>query len=206
MTQKTIFSTALLPNIDYMAAFTQADNILLERHESYRKQSYRNRYSIAGPNGTQTLIIPVNKNGLHNCPIADLRISYDDNWQKLHWKTWETAYNSSPFFLYYKDDFKKIFDKNHSFLWDLNMEILSLILELLELDKNIELTNKFHKNYKNILDLREKISPKLPPNIKSYPSYYQVFMKNNGFIENLSVIDLLFNLGNESGMYLNQCL
>ena len=112
MNQKTVFSTALLPNIDYLTAFIHAKNILIEKHETYKKQSYRNRYSIAGPNGIQALTVPVDKNGRRNCPIADLKISYDNNWLKLHWKSWETAYNSSPFFLYYKDDFKKYSKRN----------------------------------------------------------------------------------------------
>ena len=202
MKQKTILSTALLPNIDYMSALIHADEVKIEKHESYKKQSYRNRYNIVGPNGLHALTIPVNKNGLHNCPISDLRISYDNNWLKMHWKTWETAYNSSPFFLYFKDDFKNIFEKKHSFLWDLNQEFLSLILEILEIDKKIEFTRAFQKDHKEYMDLREVISPKKAPFCKKFTKYYQVFETKNGFVPNLSIIDLIFNMGNESVIYI----
>lgn len=202
MNPKTIFSTALLPNIDYMVALLSANSIVIEQNESYKKQSYRNRYCISGPNGLQTLTIPVDKNGLHNCPIKDLRISYDTDWLKLHWKSWETAYNSSPFFLYYKDDFKIIFDKKYKFLWDLNRELLALILSLLGIEKSIGYTTQYIKNYENEIDLRDKINPKRNPLINSFLEYHQVFIEKNSFIPNLSIIDLLFNLGNESTDYL----
>ena len=187
-----------------MTALLQANNILIEKHETYKKQTYRNRYLIAGPNGIQPLTIPVDKNGLKNCPITDVKISYDNNWQKLHWKSWETAYNSSPFFLYYKDDFKKIFDKKHNYLLDLNTEMLELILDLTETEITIGFTSDFQKKYEGYKDYREIISPKVPPLTSSFPEYYQVFSEKYGFLGNLSVIDLLFNLGNESGDYLSK--
>jgi hypothetical protein len=192
---KTILSTALMPNIDYITAIQQADAVEIEFHETFRKQTYRNRYEIAGPNGRQSLTVPVDKGGKSNCPVSDVRISYDENWPKQHWKSLETAYNSSPFFLYYRDDFESILFKKHEFLIDMNMEFTELILNILEIDNKISYTKKFIKNYGDAIDLRYLISPKEPFLKKEYKPYYQVFAEKNGFMENLSAIDLIFNEG-----------
>ncbi len=203
MEKKVILSTALMPNIDYISTIASSDVIEIEAFETYKKQTYRNRYEIAGPNGRQALSVPVNKNGMTNCPVGEVRVSYDNNWLKNHIKSIETAYNSSPFFLYYKDEFFDIFKKKHEFLFEMNKEFLQLILKILEIDKQIHFTTEFKKTYEpEILDLREKISPKKPRLHKTYTPYYQVFMEKNGFIEDLSVLDLIFNMGPESRDFL----
>ena len=204
MDKITVFSTALLPNLDYMAALVQADTVLIEAQETYPKQTYRNRYKILGPNGVQNLSVPVSKGLPGSCPIADVHVSYDENWPVLHWRSWVTAYNSAPFFLYFKDDFEAAFHKRHHTLLEMNLAFLHLLMDAFGIKKEIRFTEKFEKEYKGTLDLRYEIHPKKDDLFKNYPSYYQVFQEKFPFQANLSAIDLLFNQGPEGILVLKE--
>jgi len=199
-----ILSLALMPNIDYLKSIYSSEKVIIEKQETYKKQSFRNRYLIAGPNGIQTLIIPKKKDNHHKCKTFDVEISYDTDWQTLHWKSIETAYNSSAFFLYYKDDFKKIFSKHYKYLWELNLDFLMLILASMGIKKELIFTEKFVKIYEDAKDLREKIEPKKSNIFQTYPVYYQVFSEKYPFKNNLSSMDLLFNLGPDCQNYLSK--
>ena len=191
-----LLSTAYLAPIEYYVVLANSERILLEQHEYYQKQSYRNRCRIATANGIMDLSIPVDSAG--KTPIRDLRISDHNNWQTHHWRSIETAYNSSPFFEYYFDDLKPFFEKKWVFLWDFNTAIQQTILELLELDVKITPTDKYETEHsERMIDLRDKIHPKKEAFIEIKP-YYQVFEQKFGFIPHLSILDLLFNTGNEA--------
>lgn len=171
--------------------------VWLESHEHYIKQTYRNRCHIATANGVMPLVIPVEKPG-GKCATRDVRISTHENWQELHLRAIETAYNSSPFWEYYKDDFLPFYKKKWRFLFDFNMEIQQMVINLLDLETDIHLT----KNYETRLpatceDWRETISPKKETDCKAQ-KYYQVFESKFGFLSNMSIVDLLFNMGPES--------
>ena len=202
-----ILSTAYLPPIDYWVAIVQHSELRIEAHENYQKQSYRNRCRIMGPNTIQDLNIPIAKTGSSKIAITQVQIFDDSLWQKIHWKSIETAYNSSPFFLYYADYFADLYTKKPSGLFDFNMEIIRSIFEILELDQKLETTNDFVKDYgDDATDLRSKIHPKQKSIFKkelAAQSYIQVFSERYGFVPNLSILDLIFNLGPEANSYLS---
>lgn len=200
--KKLILSTAYLPPIDYFAAILAADKIFIEADESYAKQSYRNRCKIIGPNGVQNLSVPAGKKvkGIQN--IQNMHIQYAEDWTKMHWKSLETAYNSSPFFFYYQDEFVAFYENRFEKLIDFNTALLELILSFFQFEKDISYTKEFHKTYSEEKDLRLAIHPKEKSLFDSYPQYMQVFDTKNSFQENLSIIDLLFNKGPESILYL----
>lgn len=195
------FPTAYLPPVSYFSAMMQSEKVLLEAHENYTKQSYRNRCRIASANGVETLSIPVQSNQGKKIPIRDVRISQHDNWRQTHWRAITSAYRSSPFFEYFEDDFRPFYEKEWTFLWDYNMDLLILMLDLLDIQPKISLTKKFQSELSDINDLRSRIHPKKKSILTSNP-YYQVFENKLGFLEDLSIIDLLFNMGNESILYL----
>lgn len=193
-------SSAYLAPISYYKILISSEKVFLESCENYQKQSYRNRCKIATANGEISLNIPIESNNGEKQNIRDVRISNHDNWQIQHWRSIESAYNSSPFFEYYEDDLRPFYEKKWKFLWDFNWEIMQKILHLLDFQPNIELTEKFHNV--NQYDFRNLIHPKKEI-IVSLKKYYQVFEQKHGFIADLSIIDLIFNMGNESILVLN---
>ncbi len=197
-----LLSTAYLAPIEYYVVLANSERILLEQHEYYQKQSYRNRCRIATANGIMDLSIPVDSAG--KTPIRDLRISDHNNWQTHHWRSIETAYNSSPFFEYYADDFRPFFEKKWLFLWDFNLALFNKTLELLDIETKIELTEQYKpETCDNFLDLRAAIHPIKEISLLLKP-YYQVFETKFGFMPNMSIIDLLFNMANEAQLILKK--
>jgi len=198
MQNSVILSTAYLAPIQYFSKLLKYDNSIIELHENYVKQSYRNRCNIYGANGLQTLSIPIKKDTKPKTLITNIKISYEKNWQKNHWKAIKSAYGSSPFFEFFIDDFAKFYNTKYNFLIDFNNEIQQVVLNLLEIDTNITYTKSFNENY-DIKDFRETINPKRrlskPDDEFTNVEYYQVFAEKHGFIPNLSIIDLLFNEG-----------
>jgi len=201
--KNVLLSMAYLAPVDYFMVLTNAHYAVIEQHEYYQKQTYRNRCRIAGANGAMDLIIPVEKTANIKSTVRDIRISGHNDWQRQHWKAISSAYFSSPFFEYYLDEFHPFYEKKWLFLWDFNMEIQNKIFELLEIYPELDFTDKFmDKTEENMLDLRLQFHPKKQPVLK-IPSYYQVFENKFGFISGLSIIDLLFNMGNESLLWLS---
>ena len=174
------------------------------------KQTYRNRCVIATANGQQTLSIPVEKFDNKKCEMCDVCISDHDNWRHQHWNALLSAYGESPFFEYYQDDIRPFFERKWKYLFDFNTEITYTLCELLDLQPNISSTNEFIPINKNndfigeYADFREVIRPKHPLVDKDFVPmpYYQVYEPKIGFQPNLSILDLLFNMGNESIFYL----
>ena len=200
-----ILPTTYLGNLLYYTHLIQ-DNSIIDIHSHYAKQTYTNRCTILSTNGPQDLTIPVVK-PKDKTPIKDIRISTHDNWQQLHWRTIQSAYNSTPFFEYFCDDYAPFYEKKWDFLLDFNLEIQQKTLELLNfINIPITLSDSYiePQNF-NTKDLREVINPKkfdvsLYNNLST--PYYQIFDSKFGFTPNLSIIDLLFNMGNESRIYL----
>lgn len=184
--------------IQYFTKFLIYDEITLELHENYQRKSYRNRCEVYGPNGKQAMQIPVTRGSFHKTNIQDLQISYDTDWQKNHFKTIETAYKSTPFYEYYEDDIIPFYENKFKYLKDFNIKSLELCLEWLEIDNTIKYTDKYQYATK-LSDYRDSIHPKL----ERYKNdaffdpkpYTQGFEQRHGFIPNLSILDLIFNLG-----------
>jgi hypothetical protein len=162
------------------------------------KQTCRNHCHIYGPNGLQVLSVPVHKvNGNHTL-VKDIRIVTSIPWQRLHLRSIETAYNNSPFFLYYKDEFIKVFQKKFEFLLDLNTHLLTIIFNILKIEKRVGFTQEFLKIPLGTGDYRKLLKQKKTTSNNNFPPYNQVFSSKYGFIADLSILDLIFNLGPES--------
>jgi hypothetical protein len=195
---KSLLSTAYLPPVQYVSKFIQGD-VFIEKHENFQKQTYRNRCYIYGANGLQCLVIPVKKLHGEKMPITGVEIDYSGNWQKIHLKSIQSAYQTSPFYEYYADDFQSLYHEMPERLFELNHLLLMHILKLLGLNSIIQFTEAFDINPIDRCDFRESIQPKpgkaRPDNNFSPVPYPQVFRDRYGFLPNLSLIDLLFNEG-----------
>ncbi len=199
---RVLISTAYLPPVHYFAIMAKADEVLIEQHETYPRQTYRNRCEIYSANGKIPLIIPVHKPGGNHTMTKDVLVSNHEKWQLLHWRAIKTAYANSPFFLYYKDELEHFFTENVNSLMDFNLRLTQEILDLIGLKVKISYTCEFVMKPENALDYRWIITPKKPFNEFPAKEYYQSFNEKHGFIPNLSIIDLLFNLGTEAEEYL----
>lgn len=194
-------STSYLGPIQFFVQIAKSYNVTIETQEHYNKQTYRNRCQIYGANGLLNLSIPIQKTGTSHSKIKDVKINYADRWQKIHWKSFESAYRRSPYFEFYEHKFEKYFNnQKHTFLFDYNLDIFTTVLELLDLSQTINFTEEFIKEPANTFDLRNK-DPKKNKEL-SYSRYIQVFEDKAGFIPNLSIVDLLFNEGPNSKSYL----
>ena len=193
---KPVLPSAYFAPIEYYAILLKYKDCKIEYHENFIKQTIRNRCYIYGANGKLCLTIPKERKGSSKKIIKEIKICYHNNWKKEHWNSIKFSYNSSPFFKYYKDQIKNIFLTKKYLLVDFNYIIQKEILSILNEEYNTIKTNKFIKSG-NFSDLRNYKS-----NMTSLKEYYQVFSGNHGFIENLSILDLIFNLGPESTQYL----
>lgn len=133
--------------------------------------------------------------------VKDVKISYDFNWQRLHWMSLETCYRRSAYFEYYEDDFAPFYQKQFEYLFDFNEQLLQLVLKFTKLPLELKYTETFEAQYPQLQDLRNTMSAKTAYNIEQKP-YFQVFEERQGFIKNLSIVDLLFNQGPQTINYL----
>jgi hypothetical protein len=195
--------------VNYYARLIRQPEILLEQHDSYSKQTYRNRCLILGPNGVITLTIPVKrKRGMKNA-VRDIRIDYDTSWNKIHWRGLIASYASSPYFEYLADEIHPIYEHRHTFLIDLNRLLVEHTLGLMGLKIPLRLTEAFEPIVSET-DPRHFIHPKTDQAVADpgfVPvNYHQVFSDRLGFQTNLSILDLIFNMGPETLSYLRRCL
>ncbi len=219
---EALLSTTYFGPVQWYQKLNRYHDVAIERMDSFVKQTYRNRCVIAAPNGPQALTIPV----CHDAdkPLTrDIRISDHGEWRRLHWNALQTAYGESPFFEYYADDLHPFFERRWAFLYDFNMEITQLMCQLLDIHPHITPTDRYTPAapiacddegsgvgtpsaaaVPLTADFRDAIRPKHPlpdPDFLPRP-YYQVYAPRHGFLPNLSILDLLFNEGNESIFWL----
>ena len=201
-----LIEAQFFPPIEYLARCVQADSVIIEAHEHFQKSTYRNRCHIAGANGMQVLSVPLQRQKTEESlrsadarSIQNMRISYDVDWQKQHWRTLQTAYGSAPFWAFYAPVLERFFTHKFDYLLDYNVEILKTIFKLLKIDKSVIITES--KSYEAVYtegsDFRQLISPKIKSNFEMTP-YSQLFNDRYDFIPNLSVLDVLFCCGNQS--------
>lgn len=202
-----ILPTAYLAPVSYYKYLVNTP-VVIEQHAFYVKQTYANRCQIATANGVENLTIPV-EHQAQKVAMKDVQISEHSNWQLMHWRAIEAAYNSTPFFDYYKDDLEPFFQQRFTSLLDFNLRIQTTILDLLGFAANITLSDSYKEEYHSgEIDLREAYHPKkkaVPLDVHfEHQNYYQVFNHKFGFLPDLSIIDLLFNMGNEARLILKK--
>lgn len=201
--QTVVLPTAYLPSLAYFRCIVQNQSVIIDIHEHYIKQSCRNRCYIYSANGALPLIIPVHKTAGNHTPVKDIEISYLQRWQSNHWRAIESAYQSSPFFLYYKDALKPFYQKQYPYLADFNRELLMVLGGLLRTGFQPGFSGEYFVPDERSLDLRNEISLS-DPHAAGFQLYHQVFQHKYGFISNLSILDLLFNLGPASHEYVQR--
>lgn len=189
------------PSISQFAAMVQADSITFETEDNFQKQTNRNRMYIYSPNGLQLLNIPVkhSKADRHQ-KTKDVRIEDAFGWQKQHFKSLEAAYRTSPFFEYFEDDLAPIFQKKHTFLMDLNFEALEIVSDCLGFDFTYKKTEEYFHEAPQFSDFRPLANGK--KDTLQFEPYTQVFEEKHGYLNNLSILDLLFNEGRHALEYL----
>jgi len=188
-----IFSSAFLGPIEYYAHLLKHPNSLLEINEHFPKQTYRNRTNIYGANGKLTLTIPLQSRG-ERTKLKDIKISYNDNWQIIVWRSITTAYRSSAFFEYYEAELEKLIFQKPEYLLDYNNTLHQWVCSKLKIESAFTNSEKYEKSYDGLIDLRTNIHPKRPSDF-THQEYMQVFSDKLGFIPNLSIVDLMFNEG-----------
>ena len=192
---KIIIHPTYFPNIFSFKTIINSTNILFEVNDHYVKQTLRNRTSIHAANGKLNLSVPVKFSSTKKEKYKDIRICYDSNWQKIHLKSIESAYKNSPFYDFFEDYFINFYNKKEKFLVDLNFSSIRLIFEILEKELNCNFTNEYLEKYIDLTDYRSLLTDKNLKEQINFKNYTQVFLEKNGFIENLSSIDLIFNKG-----------
>lgn len=203
MQNTAILPLFYLPPVGYFSLIQQFGNdFLIEKHEHLAKQTYRNRASIYSPNGKLDLTVPLVKGSKTHKKMKDVRISYDFNWQRLHWLSLETCYRSSAYFEYYEDELSRFYQNRFEFLFDYNMELMEWLLRKLKLKIDLGTTTSYEDQIAPELDFRGMMNPKKNGDIVNSKPYYQVFEDRHQFINNLSIVDLLFNQGPQAKLYL----
>ncbi len=189
-------------NICFYNKVVNSTHILFEQYENFQKMSFRNRTQVLGANGVVDLTVPVLGGRNQKTNIREIKIDYLQDWQTRHWRTLESSYNKSPYFLFYKDRIKTLYEKKYVYLMELNIEIFDVLTKCLKIDIEVDFTQCWQKTYTNseVEDCRNMIKPANRSQF-SHPKYFQVF--DSEFEPNLSILDLLFNLGPEAKDYLS---
>jgi hypothetical protein len=193
----TLLSSTFFGPVQWYQKLARSSKVLIEQHDAYQKQTYRNRCLIATTNGVQALTVPV------TVEMGRALISDHGNWRHQHWQALTSAYGDSPFFLYYEDDLRPFFTERWEYLYDFNEAIRQKMCELIDIHPNLSFTTDYVKcgdTENDVLDLREAIQPKHPIADSEFTPqrYYQVYERKHGFLANLSILDLLCNMGPES--------
>lgn len=191
----TLLHPTYFPSISHFAAMLRADDLCFEIEDNFQKQTNRNRTYIYSPNGIQMLNIPIKHSKTNHQKTKEIQLDTDFDWQKQHYKSLEAAYRSSPFFEYFQDDIRFIFEKKYTYLLDLNWDTLEVIKQCLRLQLDFSTTTEYFQeaDQNTITDFRHLVDGKKDPS--QFEKYTQVFDDKFGYINNLSVLDLLFNEG-----------
>lgn len=206
MKDRVLLELHYLPCLEYFSCLMQFDEVVLDAHEPYVRQTYRNRCRVLTANKVDVLTVPVKNRG-DGSPIREVRIDYAQDWHRRHWGCLQSAYGKSPYFEHYAPGLKAVYHKKVPFLFDFNRELLTLCLHFLGIKKVITNTLSHPAPDDTLFDARSLINAKKKTDgsvfYNSYP-YYQTF--GNDFVMNMSIVDLLFNKGPESRLVLSQSI
>ncbi len=196
-----LIHSTYFPNIAHFVAMLQADSITIEWDDNFQKQTYRNRCYVYGANGKLSLNVPVIHTQKQRQKYRNVKIQNTENWQRNHWKSLESAYRTSPFFEFYEDDLKFLFETPFENLYDFNTLCFNTICTCLQLDLSVEKSLEYIHQPPDKVDYRQLVNAKREKPF-GFEKYIQVFSEKHGFIENLSILDLLFNEGPNAISYL----
>lgn len=201
---KTLLHPAYIPNISTFAVLAQHE-VQWEVEDNFQKQTYRNRAYICADRGKLMLNTPIQHVGRSQGrqKYKDIKVDHSENWLRQHWRTLQTAYRTSPFFEYYEDDIAPLYEQPQHFLLDFNLKSIEIICDCLQLNMPTLKTDVYQNKPDDIIDLRSFISAKKKTSVV-FEEYSQVFGDRHGFLENMSVLDLLFNEGTNALSYLNK--
>ncbi len=203
MSTKAILPCAYFGNVHYFSKFFLYENIVIEQHENFKKQTYRSRCEVCGANGKLDLIVPLSGRR-DKVPVNEIRIDNSKNWQNTHWRSIQSAYRRSPYFEFYEQEFAAFYEKPFGLLIDLDRQATDLITGLLTSPASVSYTSVYQKQYEDADDFRESMSPRKSANDLRIVHYRQVFEDRHGFLPNMSMLDLLFNTGKNSVEFLRQ--
>ena len=196
------------PCISFFALALLSERLLLESFEHYQKSSYRNRCHLSGPNGMLRLSVPLKKGKNSQTPLNEVLISYEEAWISNHLHAIRSCYGNAPYFIHYYDEIAELLVQKYDYLNELNVSIIKWITDVLDLDIKIDHSVKYRKQALDMFDARNQITPKT--NLSAFKvinkDYPQVFSTKFSFIQNLSILDLLFNLGPEASLYLKSII
>jgi len=201
LSMDTYLHPTYFPNISHFSGIVNAENVVFEIEDNYQKQTYRNRTHIYGANGKLALNIHVKHSHINRQLYKDVKIVNDTNWQLSHWKSLQSAYRTSPFFEFYEDDLAPLFHNKQNYILEFNFKCLDVIADCLQLDLNYKTTKHYQKEIHNCKDLRFLVNARKEKEVRFEP-YTQVFSNKHGYINNLSILDLLFNEGTNALNYL----
>ncbi len=208
--EPAILSTAYLPNIQYISKLLLHQKVIIDIHETYLKQSYRNRCHILGANGILPMSIPVIKTNGNHTKVKDIQIDNTANWAHVHWGAIFSAYGNSPFFEIFEEEIIHLYKKKYKFLIDFNAAAIHQLFESLGVSVELSHSDCFFETSDYLFDYRNSIHPKPQYNLEdhsfSQKKYFQVFGEKHGFKPNLSIIDLLFNEGSQALYICKQCI
>lgn len=190
------------PSISHFVAMAQADSVTLEMDDNFQKQTNRNRMMIYSPNGVQLLNIPIKHTKEAHQKTKDVKLETAFDWQKQHFKSLEAAYRTSPFFEYFEDAITPIFTKKHTFLMDLNLETMAIVSKCLGMSFEYKETTEYFHEAPGFNDFRNLVNGKKDTAV--FQPYTQVFGEKHGYLNNLSILDLLFNEGRYALDYLKK--
>jgi hypothetical protein len=206
MNVDTLLSTAAFGPTLWFAHLLYAENTAIESFENYQKQSFRNRYEILSANGRHSLVIPVDHAYINERRITTVKIAYSSRWQNVHLKAIISAYRNAPYFEFYFDEVESLLGRKLNSLFEFNMNATQLGINAMK-SKMLPASSSSYlaEEHPGLHDLRSLIHPKRQKEIADlyhFPEYQQVFSERHGFQANLSILDMLFNLGPESADYL----
>lgn len=190
------------PSISTFVAIAQSDLVTFEMDDNFQKQTNRNRMYIYSPNGIQLLNIPIKHSKTAHQKTKEVKLETAFDWQKQHFKSLEAAYRTSPFFEYFEDDIIPIFQKKHTFLMDLNMETMAMVSKCIGIEFDYNETDEYFHTVTDKTDLRNLVNGKKDTSV--FEPFTQVFGEKHGYLNNLSILDLLFNEGRYALDYLKK--
>ncbi|REJ82416.1 MAG: hypothetical protein DWQ44_12535 [Bacteroidetes bacterium] len=196
-----LLSIAYFPPVSYFSVLCRHESVFIEAKEHFIKQSYRNRTIIYGANGKLSLTIPVHHQQLYRTPIDQVKM-LNDGWKKIHWRSIESAYRKAPYFEFYEDRIRNVFWTEEEYLFSYNLILIRTINSILKNNTHINITSKFELSPDFYSDIRNSISPK--NKFVAQLEYHQVFSEKFGFIPDLSILDIIFNLGPDAASFLRK--